>query len=388
MKRMGDLHDREQALQPGFVLGGRYRIQRRIGSGGMGTVYAATHLSLGREVALKVIDRRHSFDARAVERFRREARVSAQARHPNIVDVIDLGHADDHWYLSMELLDGLDLFEAIKLKRCYEVDEMVPVLDQLLDGLSAAHALGVVHRDLKPENIYLARSRDELLVKIVDFGVVKVVDEGAEMQLTRTGTVVGTPEYMAPEQARGNRVDARTDLYAVGCIAYAMLCGRPPFADKSMLLVLAKHVAEPPQPVSVRRPELRMGAEIDRFFERALAKEPEARFQSAAEMRKALADLAARLGEPDAPRRKLTFSSQRMTSPFQTAPANLPMLEGLSQPARAETPRPAAEPVRSAPAEPQAVAAPPSTTWRVVLAAILGAAFAGGLVYLLLRGAH
>ena len=206
--------DTADALAPGTLLAGRYRIGEKLGRGGMGTVYSARHVDLGRDIALKVIARRHASDERVIARFRKEARAAAQARHPNIVDVIDLGEADGRWYLAMELLDGIDLAQAIALKRVYEPAELPSVLDPVLAALDAAHAIGLVHRDLKPENIFLARTTgDDAHVKVLDFGVVKLADEGAEKHLTRTGTIVGTPEYMAPEQAtRRSRRRARRSV--------------------------------------------------------------------------------------------------------------------------------------------------------------------------------
>jgi eukaryotic-like serine/threonine-protein kinase len=237
----------DEALAPGHVLGGRYRIDRRIGQGGMGTVYAATHLQLRRAVAVKVIARQHTADPRQVARFRREARVATQLKHRNVVEVLDLGQADGREYIAMELLEGVDLCDAIQLAGSYEPVDAISVLDQVLAALDAAHTAGLVHRDLKPENIYLAQSpTGEITVKLLDFGVVKVMEEGGQAQLTRTGTVVGTPEYMAPEQATGGTVDARADLYALGCIAQAMFCGRPPFVGKSVLLVMASQVSQAP----------------------------------------------------------------------------------------------------------------------------------------------
>src|SRR5262245_20399409 len=184
-------------LPAGTILGDRYRIDRKIGSGGMGTVYAAWHIPLRRPVALKVLSRAHSLDPTYVKRFRREARICSQARHPNIVEVIDLGQAEGHEYLAMELLEGLDLADAITMKGTYDPVEMIPVIDQVLAALEVAHGFGVIHRDLKPENVYLAQSpAHDVTIKLLDFGVVKVLDEGAQAHLTRTGSVVGTPEYM------------------------------------------------------------------------------------------------------------------------------------------------------------------------------------------------
>jgi serine/threonine-protein kinase len=310
----------EDLLPEGTVLAGRYRIDRKLGEGGMGAVYSAWHIDLRKAVALKVIARKHSSDPRVVERFRREARMASQARHPNIVDVLDLGQADGHWYLAMEMLDGIDLFDAIAIKRTYDPAELISVLDPILSALDTAHNLGLVHRDLKPENIFLARipGSEEVRIKLLDFGVVKVMDDGAQQHLTRTGTVVGTPEYMAPEQATGGSVDRRADLYAIGCVAYAMLCGGPPFVDKSVLRVLTAQVVQPPTPPSKLRPGMLAPDKVDAFVMKALSKRPDLRFQNASEMRAALAELARAVGDPAAPSKRITIPSQNdLTSPNQ-----------------------------------------------------------------------
>ncbi len=372
-------------LKAGSMLGGRYRILRMLGEGGMGTVYSAHHVDLDRPVALKVISPRHAADARTVERFRREARMASQARHPNIVEVLDLGQVDGLWYLAMEMLEGIDLYDAIVMKRTYDPAEMVPVLDQVLAGVEAAHALGLVHRDLKPENMFLARAEDgAFTVKLLDFGVVKVPDEGAQAQLTRTGTVVGTPEYMSPEQATDNQVDARSDIYSIGCVTYAMLCGKPPFNDKSVLKVLTSHVCDAVKPPSVVRPNLARAQAVDRFVLCALEKQPGKRYQSAAQMRQALGELAATLGSPEA---------MRIIS-MPPSPT-LAVTDDLSRtlPDRAHslaTTSPAPPPARSKPATITAEAPPPPTgggvsTLGVILAATLGALIASAVTYLLLR---
>jgi eukaryotic-like serine/threonine-protein kinase len=282
----------DRLLPSGHILAGRYRIERHIGAGAMGNVYAARQLAGDRAVAVKVIREAHTADSKMVARFRREGRLMLEARHPNIAEILELAEAEGHWFLAMELLEGMNLADAIAQKQNFDPPEIMPVLRAVLDALEAAHAREVVHRDLKPENIFLAgRFGDEVRVKVLDFGVAKVVGQSAEEQLTRSGTVIGTPEFMSPEQAMGTDVDARSDLYAVGCIAYAMLCGRPPFLDNWPMRVIMKQAFEPHTPVSRMRPDLAGFGVIDRFIARALAKKPAERYQSAAEMRAALDDL-------------------------------------------------------------------------------------------------
>ena len=281
------------SLPSGHVLGNRYRIERRIGSGAMGQVYAAQELASSRAVAIKVISEELTTDATMVARFRREGRVMSETRHPNIVEVLDLDEADGRWFLAMELLDGINLADAIAQQPAFAPAEIVPILRAVLDALEAAHEREVVHRDLKPENVFLVRPPGgACLVKVLDFGVAKVVGQSPEEQLTRSGTIIGTPEFMSPEQAMGRTVDARSDLYAVGCIAYAMLCGRPPFLDNWPMRVIMKQAFEPHVAPSRVRPDLPAAEVVDRFMARALAKKQEERFQSAGEMRQALEALA------------------------------------------------------------------------------------------------
>jgi eukaryotic-like serine/threonine-protein kinase len=282
-------------LPTGFLLGERYRIERHLGSGAMGKVYAALQLSSGRLVALKIMNGEHMADSRSVARFQREGQVMARLRHPNIVEIVDQGQADDRWFLAMELLRGENLADALAERQTYELPDAVAVLGAILDALDAAHAHQIVHRDLKPENVFLDLPEAGLpVVKVLDFGVAKVVGMSAQDQLTRSGTVVGTPEFMSPEQATGTKVDARSDLYAVGCIAYAMLCGRPPFVDNWPMKVVMKQAFEAHTPPSRVRPTLPLAARVDAFVGRALEKAPEQRYQTAAEMRSALKTLASR----------------------------------------------------------------------------------------------
>ena len=280
-------------LPPGSMLGQRYRLDRQIGSGSMGVVYAAHDLSRDRPVALKMIDRSHTADATMVARFQREGRIVSDLRHPNIVEVFDVGEIDGDWVMTMELLDGTNLADAIEATTAYTPESAIPILRGVLDALEIAHARQIVHRDIKPQNIFLARNGGgAATVKVLDFGVAKVVGLNSEDQLTRSGTILGTPEFMAPEQATGKGADHRSDLYAVACVAYAMLCGRPPFVDNWPMRIVMKQAFEPPVPPSRLRPELARAPEIDRVMARALEKNPEDRYQSAGEMRAAIEALA------------------------------------------------------------------------------------------------
>ncbi|HMF42687.1 MAG TPA: serine/threonine-protein kinase [Polyangia bacterium] len=282
-------------LPSGSILGQRYRLDRQIGSGSMGVVYAARDLQHDRPIALKIISRIHTDDPTMVARFQREGRIVSELHHPNIVQVFEVGQIDGDWVMAMELLEGTNLADDITAMTAYTPERAVPVLRSVLDALEIAHAHQIVHRDIKPQNIFLARAgagAGAAGVKVLDFGVAKVVGLSAEEQLTRSGTIIGTPEFMSPEQATGRGADHRSDLYAVACVGYAMLCGRPPFLDNWPLRIVMKQAFEPPAPPSRLRADLARAPEIDRFMARALEKKPEDRYQSATEMRAALDGLA------------------------------------------------------------------------------------------------
>ena len=280
-------------LPPGSVLGQRYRLDREIGSGSMGTVYAARDLQGDRPIALKVINRSYTSDPTTIARFQREGRIVSELRHANIVEVFAVDQVDGYWVMAMELLEGMNLAEAIEATKVYAPAEVIRILGGVLDALEIAHERQIVHRDIKPQNIFLVRANGSGAgVKVLDFGVAKVTGPSTEEQLTRSGTILGTPEFMAPEQATGSCADHRSDLYAVACVAYAMLCGRPPFLDNWPMRVVMKQAFEAPVSPSRLRPELALTPGVDRLMARALEKKPDDRYQSAKEMRAALEALA------------------------------------------------------------------------------------------------
>jgi serine/threonine protein kinase len=283
----------DDPLPLGAIVAERYRVDRCLGSGSMGTVYAARGLGDDRRLALKIIRREHTEDPTMVARFQREGRLIAQIRHPNVVEVFELDEAGGAWFIAMELLEGQNLGAAMASHGVYSVAAAGPVLLGILDALDVAHAQQIVHRDVKPENVFLVGAAGREQVKVLDFGVAKVIGQSAQDQLTRSGVVLGTPEYMAPEQALGASVDHRSDLYSVGCVAYALVCGRPPFVDNWPLRVIMKQAFEAHVPPSRLRPDLSCSATLDRFIGRALEKKPADRHQSAREMR---AELAALVG--------------------------------------------------------------------------------------------
>jgi eukaryotic-like serine/threonine-protein kinase len=261
----------------------RYRVLEKIGEGGMSEVFEAEHIHLGKKVALKLLRRELASDAQAVERFRREARTTSTLGHPNVVHVIDFGHAaDGSLYLAMEWLSGETLAARLE-EGPLPQDLALEVIEQVCDGLAAAHAAGVVHRDMKPANVFLAHDgRGALVAKVLDFGIAKLAM--TDSSLTRTGTFVGTPDYIAPEQALGEEVDGRADVYSVGVMLYQLLTGTVPFSGDTFMAVIHAHTMHRPEPPSQRAPERGIWSELEALVLRCLEKEPSRRFGSIAEL--------------------------------------------------------------------------------------------------------
>jgi serine/threonine protein kinase len=268
---------------------GSYQIMEELGRGGMAVVYRAYQPSLGRYVAIKVLPPQLAFDRQFVERFLREARSAANLRHPNIVVIHDVGEQDGLYFIVMEYLEGRTLKEVVDQEGSLPPRRVVHILEQVASALDYAHTRGFVHRDVKPANIFVGEGDR---VTLTDFGIAKAAFEAE--QLTRTGTLVGTPEYMSPEQAEGGEVDRRTDLYALGIVLYQMLTGRVPFKGNTPHSTLYAVVHQPPPPPRQINPALPPAVET--VVLKAVAKRPEQRFQRGAEMAAALQ--AAMAGRP------------------------------------------------------------------------------------------
>jgi len=267
----------------GTVFDGRYRIIRKLGAGGMADVYLAEDQELGRRVAIKILNDRHAADDSFIERFRREAKNAAGLSHPNIVSIYDRGEAEGTYYIAMEFLDGRSLKELIVARGPAPVKVAVDYARQILAAVGAAHRHGIVHRDIKPHNVLVG---GEGRLKVTDFGIAR---SGAS-QMTEVGSIIGTAQYLSPEQARGAPVDQTSDLYAVGVVLFEMLTGQVPFTGDTPLEIAMKHLSEVPTPPSELRPEV--PHDLDSVVLRALAKEPGERYQSAEEMDAALARVA------------------------------------------------------------------------------------------------
>jgi hypothetical protein len=280
-------HD-TQTSQLGKVLDGKYRLDSFLSQGGMGGVYKATHVMLGKTVAVKLINPELVTSPEVVRRFQREARAATALNHPNIVAVFDLGQtAEGTLYIAMEFVDGPSLKSAITSGGPMAPARAVTLMRQIGNALSIAHRNKIIHRDLKPQNIMLARSDDgQEIAKLVDFGIAKTFDEAT--QLTMAGDAIGTPHYMAPEQAAGQPVDARSDLYSAGIILYEMLSGEVPFNDTSAPAILIKHLQEIPLPPSVKNPKVTIPPALEAIALKCLEKTPAARFQTADELCAAL----------------------------------------------------------------------------------------------------
>ena len=285
----------------GRVIAGKFVIERRLGAGAMGAVYRAHQTALDRPVAIKVMHGAFAADPTYAARFRLEAKAASRLDHPNLIRVLDYGQEPDGLlYIAMEYLDCRDLFTILVEDWPLSHERMVDILSQTLSGLAEAHEASVLHRDLKPENIMVLRRKGEDgrpvdVVKVCDFGIAKLMESANESQrngaaqgrkLTTPGLVMGTPEYMSPEQARGESYDVRSDLYAVGVILYQLLTQRLPFTGKTSIEIVWKAMHDEPAKLESRGPTAAPG--LDSICVKAMSKRPEDRFQSAREMRQAL----------------------------------------------------------------------------------------------------
>ncbi|MES2176567.1 MAG: serine/threonine-protein kinase [Gemmatimonadota bacterium] len=270
------------------VLADRYHILKRIGEGGMGRVYLGEHVKMNRQCAIKVMSPALINDGESAARFAREASNAARIIHPNVAAVFDYGESDGVVYLVMEYVEGEPLTRILAREAPLAIERAVELTRQIADGLGAAHELGIVHRDLKPDNILLTRTPSgREVAKVVDFGIAKAMQEPAHDALTRTGQVIGTPEFMSPEQLLGDPVDARSDLYALGCIFHMMLTASPPFDAPTRELMITRRLSE--DAPHVHGLDSSLPDTLAGIVEKLLARTPGDRYGSAAELRDALA---------------------------------------------------------------------------------------------------
>ena len=313
----------------GELIVGRYELEELVGSGGMSNVFRAHDRLLERTVALKILHEQYTRDEDYVERFRREARAVAQLTHPNIVTVIDRGEQDGRQFIVFEYVDGENL-KDLSARGPLEVHEAIQLALQVAHALSFAHDRGLVHRDVKPQNVLL---NDDGQAKVTDFGIARSLDVHG---VTQTGTVLGTSDYIAPEQARGQRVDPKTDIYSLGAVLYELLTGEVPFAGDNFVAVAMRHVSEPPPSVLEHRPDCPL--RLDLAIRRAMAKDPAERFASmvefCAELEACLAEVDGRDGEGATmivppPRRPRRAKPQRERRPFPVGIVLIVLLAAL-----------------------------------------------------------
>jgi serine/threonine-protein kinase len=275
----------------GILLDGRYRLDQRLAAGGMGVVYKGELVAIGKPVAIKFLHEAFASVPELVKRFQREAAAMSKLQHPHLVSVLDYGLSGGVPYLVMDFHVGRSLGEVLEHEGAMAPGRAVGIARQILAGVKHAHSGGVVHRDLKPDNIMLLGDVEGDFVKVLDFGLAKMVagSGDAGTQLTNTGFALGTPGYMSPEQARGTETDVRSDLYSVGVILYHMIVGRKPFVADSPLAVLRMHMDDAPMAPRKAAPQVKLSADLERVILRAMAKEPSARWQTAGELQQALA---------------------------------------------------------------------------------------------------
>ncbi len=282
----------------GQLVAGRFLVTEPIGAGGVGKVYKALQVDLDRPVAIKVLRQEAAADRDQTLRFHREARTASKLNHPGCVTMYDFGEWKNRLYLAMEFIDGRTLAEIIKKEYPLATDLVVDLLAQVCDALDAAHRLGLLHRDLKPENILVRQDASgHQQVKLVDFGLAVIQDTPVSERLTQDGSIFGTPAFMSPEQCRGMTLDARSDIYSLGCILYEMLAGTPPFEAENPIDLMTQQIFSEPPPPSSRAMGSFVHARLETLAMKALAKDPADRPQSALDFRSML--LEALSDQPD-----------------------------------------------------------------------------------------
>lgn len=315
------LQERQHSpLRAGSVLDDRYEIIAYLGCGGMGSVYKARHLQIGREAAIKVLHSRFGLDAAALKRFQREAQIISSLRHPNILGVYSFGGADGLVYLAMEFAYGKSLGYLIDTHNAMPSTQAVPLLLQICAGMSHAHANNVLHRDLKPDNVMVIdrpenATQKETVAKVIDFGLAKLLDASPGQRLTRTGEVVGDPRYMSPEQCIGKPLDERTDIYSFGCLMYELLSGKIPFDADNAVAIMRKHIEQDPEPFADRA---QVPAALEAITLIAMSKDGRDRYESfdaiAADLNRFLSQPDLKIAKPHCHRVRRAASSNALAA--------------------------------------------------------------------------
>jgi serine/threonine protein kinase len=383
---------------PGSTLAGKFEVIDLLGEGAMGRIYRARQIALDKTVAIKVLHRHLAADPKVVKRFHREARAASRLSHPNSLQVIDFGEADDGTlFIAMEYLQGIDLQKLMDRDFPFTPSRIAHLMGQILDALEEAHLAGIVHRDLKPDNVLVLESREiGERVKVCDFGIAKIAESDEGMSaLTMSGFVCGTPEYMAPEQARGEELDARADVYAAGVILYQFLTGERPFTADTAIGVISKHLAEAPVPPRVRKPGWGIPRGLDAVAMKALVKDRDQRYATASAMASALKEAVSELGETaDVPigegRGKLPDHHDPSFTNAPTLAATPAAISSSAPPTRSET-----LPERTTAPTPIATSIPPRHSGamtirarnKIMVAGVLSALAIAAIVYMLTSNA-
>ncbi|HLY94898.1 MAG TPA: Stk1 family PASTA domain-containing Ser/Thr kinase [Gaiellaceae bacterium] len=348
----------------GSLFDGRYHVLRKLGAGGMANVYLAEDQELGRRVAIKILNDRHANDEQFVERFRREAKNAAGLSHPSIVSIYDRGEAEGTYYIAMEYLEGRSLKELIVSRGPAPVNVAIEYARQILQALRFAHLKGIVHRDIKPHNVLVD---GDGRLKVTDFGIARA----GTSQMTEAGSIVGTAQYLSPEQARGAAVDQRSDVYSLGIVLYELLTGDVPFSGDTPVEIAMKHLSQTPEPPSALRSEV--PHDLDLVVMRALAKDPEDRYQSAEEMEADLARVARGAGVSPETEESATQIMRAPTGPMAATAATMitrPQ-RGVPPPAPPGTYYDYEEPIHQRPVWP----------WIAALLFVVAAAIGGWFIY-------
>ncbi|HEX3482072.1 MAG TPA: serine/threonine-protein kinase, partial [Kofleriaceae bacterium] len=314
----------------GREIAGRYRVLAKLGEGGMGAVFRAEQISLKRTVAVKLLRPDVSAAPALLRRFNAEAELVARLSHPNTVNIYDFGQdGDGTLFIAMELIDGRSLRQVIQREAPIAVPRALAIAAQIAASLVDAHAHAIIHRDLKPDNVMLQdRGRERDVVRVLDFGIAKLRDDtrATHAAMTQQGDMLGTPQYMAPEQIRAEPIDGRTDVYALGCLLYEMVTARLPHEAETVLAMLSKHLVESAVPPSQRRPDLGIPAAVDALILGAMAKDPRARPQTMEAFGEQIAALRQRLGtEPTAPRAPAMAAPAAHPDAPYTGPGSAPV---------------------------------------------------------------
>ncbi|HKN69281.1 MAG TPA: serine/threonine-protein kinase [Gemmatimonadaceae bacterium] len=330
----------------GAIIADRYHVIGKLGEGGMGQVYLAEHVKMGRRSALKVMNPALVKDADAISRFNREAANASRINHPNVADVYDFGETPDGIiYLAMELVEGPTLTKVIEEQGPLPPSRVATIVRQASEALAVAHDMGIVHRDLKPDNIMLARNRDGSdCAKIVDFGIAKAADSAAQ-KVTKTGLVIGTPEYMSPEQLAGDTLDGRSDIYSLALVAFNMLTGKLPFPAETAQESMIMRLTEPPRKLVQMRPEIPWTEPVQAALDRALQRDVNARYASASEFGRALSSALEGMSAAPAPT-PARAPETRSTGSNPTLPVTRVGPDRPGAPVREQPAAPASRPAR------------------------------------------